>query len=65
MVLWMKVTMDKYELPMAVAGSTTELANMLGIKKTTIETSYYHSKKHRWRCCYKRVEIQDGEEDVA
>ena len=59
MTLWMKVTMDKYELPMAVAGSAGELAHMLGIKKSSIQTAVYHAKQRRVRSCYKRVEVED------
>lgn len=32
MTLWLKVTNDKYELPLAVADTKKELAKMLGLK---------------------------------
>ena len=34
--LYMATTKDKYELPIAVADSVSELANMLGMKSTTV-----------------------------
>lgn len=34
--LYVATTTDKYELPIAVADSTRELANMLGMKRETI-----------------------------
>lgn len=36
MVLYMKVTNDKYELPVAIADSAAELARMVGVKAQTI-----------------------------
>lgn len=34
--LYMAVTPDEYELPIAVAGSVTELSNMIGKKRDLI-----------------------------
>lgn len=38
-VLYMRVTKDKYELPVAVAGSSKELADMLGVKPNNVSSS--------------------------
>lgn len=45
MILWMKVTKDKYELPVAVADSATELAKILHTSPGTIYSSIYHGNK--------------------
>lgn len=39
MVLYIAVTRDKYELPIAVADSASELARMLGVKSGTVYRS--------------------------
>lgn len=37
--LWMAVTADEYELPIAVADTSIELGQMLGVSDSTITTS--------------------------
>ena len=65
--VWMKVTKDKYQLPVAVADSPGELAEMCGIKKATMQSWMSHARtKEQWRRCpYIRVEWEeaDGEEE--
>lgn len=58
MTLYMKVTKDKYELPIAVAGSTRELALMLGVTPNCV-SSCFAKKYPSW----KKVEIEDEEDD--
>lgn len=36
MVIYMAISQDKYELPLAVADTVVELAKMLGVSKNTI-----------------------------
>lgn len=55
--IWMEVTSDKYELPVAIADSAAELAKMCGVKSSTVKTSVCHYNKHRlkkckWRCVH-------------
>ncbi len=38
-MIWLAVTPDEYELPIAVADSAKELADMLGISTPTVKTS--------------------------
>ena len=57
-LLWMKVTSDEYELPIAVEDSAYKLAAKLGVWPTSI----FHCVK-RPNSSYKRVEIDDDEED--
>jgi len=50
MTLWLKVTNDKYELPLAVADTKRELAEMLGLKKISIR---------KGKSCYIKVICPD------
>lgn len=56
--LFLKVTKDKYELPLAVADSQRELARMLGIHQSTIARSLIRAKKGS-RTEFREVEIDD------
>lgn len=42
--LYMMVTTDEYELPLAVAETARELADMVGVKVNSIYTSMSHHK---------------------
>lgn len=41
--LYMRTTTDKYELPIAVAGSAGELAKMLGTTQASVLSSISHN----------------------
>lgn len=60
MKVWMKVTKDEYQLPIAVAESATELAKMVGV---TREMIYRRISAHKSgitkTCCYVCVEIDE------
>ena len=62
MILYMKVSRDKYELPEAVAGTISELAKLLEIKENTVHHYFYLQKKYGMNCGYVKVEIDDYEE---
>ena len=58
--LWMKVTNDEYELPLAVADTMAELARMTGIKPESLYSIISrdrHGKKHTYS--YREVVIDD------
>lgn len=58
MTLYMKVTRDKYELPLVVADGLCELSRIVGVKPSTIS----HSINKNWkRPTYVKVEIEDDE----
>lgn len=60
MTIWMKVTKDKYELPVAVADSASELARKLGCNVYTIYSAMSHVRTGRNKSSiYKKVEIED------
>ena len=44
MVVYMKVTTDKYELPVAIADSVKELAEKVGVKACSIYSNMSHYK---------------------
>ena len=57
MKLYMLVTKDKYELPLCVADSLDELAEMVHSTKNSIASAISHAKqKDKW-CKYVKVEI--------
>lgn len=58
-VLYMKVTNDIYELPLAVAGNVQELARMVGVKPATISTVISRAKAEGKTVQYRRVVIED------
>lgn len=42
--LWLAVTADKYELPLAVVDSPAELGALFGISKNTVKSSVLRCK---------------------
>ena len=52
--VYMYVSDDEYELPLAVADSSKELAEILGIKKNTVEVMLCRKNKQ-----YKKVCVAD------
>lgn len=48
MMVWVAVTPDRYELPIAVGDSARELAQMLGVSTQSIfKTIWRHAEKER------------------
>lgn len=56
----MKVTKDEYELPLAIADSIPELAEMLGVKTQSIYDSMKHVKSRGSKSPYIKVDIGKG-----
>ena len=63
MTLYMKVTRDEYELPVAVAETKAELARMLGIKRDHVRSAFSHAKKYK-NPTYVVVEVEDDEDQT-
>lgn len=60
MVLYMEITEDEYELPVAVATSATQLARLRGVSVNSIRASISHENAGRRKFSrYKRVEVED------
>ena len=60
MHVYMAVTRDKYELPIAVADTSVELAKIMHTTDTVIRSCIYHEKtgKHK-SSMYKKVIIDE------
>ena len=56
--IWLEVTRDKYELPVKIADSVEELAEMCGTSKNTIMSTISNWKKGRLKTCrFRKVEL--------
>lgn len=60
-VLWLCTTPDALELPVAVAGSVKELAQMLDVSVETIYSSIWQAAKRGGKCIYRRVVLDKTE----
>lgn len=63
MRIFMEVTMDEYQLPVAVADSPIKLAEIVGTTSQTIRSSAYHYRKGK-RQRYISVDVEDDMEDT-
>lgn len=57
----MKVTLDEYELPLAVADTSRELERMLGLRKNAVIHLMYKARQRKGKCSYITVEIDEKE----
>ena len=58
--IWLKVTHDKYELPLIVADTREELARKLNIRPNAISEQMSKAKKLGIRCQYIKVPREEG-----
>lgn len=64
MKVYLKVTADKYELPIAIADTQAELARMLGMPKSNINSSFSKLRSGKVKASsYVEVEIGDIDAD--
>ena len=56
MTLFMKVTRDRYELPLAVAQTQAELARIVGVDETAVSKGLRNENS-----AYKKVEVEDDD----
>lgn len=61
MTIYMKVSKDKYELPVAVASSAQELARMCNTTANAIRSAINHTKSRGGNSVYVRVTVEDEE----
>ena len=47
--LWLAVTADEYELPLAVENTAAELARRLGVSEDTVRVMEYRGKNEMYR----------------
>lgn len=62
-VIYMEVTKDKYELPVAVADSVSELARVVGISTSGVSKGLSYAEKYGSRCKYIKVVLEDDEHE--
>lgn len=60
-IIYMKVTKDEYELPIAVADSVKELSQITGNKSGTIKSSISQAKKNGGKSQYVKVNVEEEE----
>jgi len=59
--IWMKVTDDKYELPVLIADSAEELASSVGVSPNTIYSAICHAEQRKRHSIYQRIKLKEGE----
>lgn len=57
--LYLQISDDEYELPIAVAGSITELAVKTGVSQAKISSALYHAEKEGCKTVYVRIEVDE------
>ena len=57
--IYMLVTKDKYELPLIVADSISQLARKLSISPNLIHSAMSNASKKGYKCMYVKVECED------
>ena len=62
--LYMRVTSDKYELPLIVEDTARALAKRLGIREDTIHNKIHYAKTHGGFTCYKKVLKEENDDDI-
>lgn len=63
MTLYMEVTPDKYELPVAVADTMAELSRITNVKESVVCTSIWRNQKGLFKGRYRKVVIEEGAEE--
>lgn len=63
MTVWMMVTRDKYELPVAVAGSLKELSRITGSSAKSISSGCSRYKSGVNKGIFRKVEIEEDNDD--
>ena len=56
MTLYLKITKDRYEFPLAVARTQAELARIVGVDRTAVSKGLRNEHS-----AYKKVEVEDDE----
>lgn len=59
----MKVSADKYEFPLIMADTQSELARICGVKRDSVASAIHHARKRNMRCQYVKVVIEEDEQD--
>lgn len=63
MYVWMEISQDEYELPLAIAENAQELAKKCGASLSTVKSSASrakHGKQDHGFCRFLQVELEEG-----
>lgn len=63
MILWLKVTHDEYELPLMIADSLSDMAKRVGTSRNSVASSYSHFIHGGPWSPYRKVVIEEDEND--
>ena len=63
MYIWMMVTRDKYELPLAIADTSRELAELTGFHKNSIANSVLSYETGSKRSRFRKVRVDRNEDE--
>ena len=61
MLIWMEISRDRFELPLAVADTAYELSKLTGEKVSTIYSCESQARKGGWWSKFIRIETEDEE----
>lgn len=61
--VYMKITRDEYELPVAVADSAAELSRILGLSVNTVRNALGNARRKGFRSQYIRVDVGTEESE--
>ena len=64
MIIWMKVSNDKYEFPLDIADSASELARKHGISVNSIYAGAFRYEENGLHSPWRRVQVEDDEEEA-
>ena len=59
MYVYMKITKDRYELPVAIADTGEELAKICGVSINNVYNTIRKARLTGSRCQYVRVDVED------
>lgn len=62
--VYMKVTPDKYQLPLAIADSPAELSRMTGVSRNAISSAISHGKHDSLNRSYVKVEWEEEDDET-
>lgn len=57
--VYMAITLDSLELPIAVADTVKELEEVLGLSENTVWRVMSRAKSKGWRCKYIKVDLEE------
>ena len=62
--VWMQITRDEYELPVAVADTAQELADIVGTTKNNVNSCASHVRRGRFKWSrFIRVQVDDDDNE--